>query len=48
MIRTETLIQLGTKALAALWRAGTSAYELLIDASADVGEWYLELRHKRI
>jgi hypothetical protein len=48
MIRTETLTQLGLKALAALQRAGMAIYEVLIDASADVGEWYLQLRHKRI
>jgi hypothetical protein len=40
----QLFIWLGVRALAAIVRVGSSAWEMLSDASADLGEWYVRRR----
>lgn len=40
----QLLVWLGVKAMAAVLRVGRTTLEMLSDASADVGEWYIRRR----
>jgi len=40
----QLLVWLGVKAVAAIVRVGSSTWEMLSEASADLGEWYVRQR----
>jgi hypothetical protein len=40
----QLLVWLGVKAIAAIVRVGRTALEMLSEAAADVGEWYIRRR----